>query len=78
MSARSCPRPDKKAYATEQEALRHRNDLRFRRGGSPDLATYSCACGNWHVGHSRQRLNDRIVSALRYRRTLPGTRRKAW
>jgi hypothetical protein len=63
--AKSCPHPEKVAHATEAQALRHRNSLRFGAGGSPDLEVYRCRCGAWHVGHSRVRLNARIKVALR-------------
>lgn len=71
-----CPRPEKIPYKTEAEALRRRNSLRHR-GGSSDLAVYRCVCKSWHVGHSRERLNKRIATALPHRRRLPGAKRKA-
>ncbi|MDT3440929.1 MULTISPECIES: hypothetical protein [unclassified Pseudofrankia] len=78
MTLKKCPRPEKQAYPTEQAALRHRNDLRFRRDGSSDLVAYLCVCGLWHVGHSQQRLDARISAALRGKRSMPGAKRKAW
>lgn len=77
MLLKRCPHPEKQAYPSEQDALRHRNDLRFRRDGSTDLTAYQCACGMWHVGHSQQRLNARITAALRTKRPMPGAKRKA-
>jgi hypothetical protein len=78
VNTKRCPRPEKRAYPTEEAALRHRNRLRFGADGSPDLAAYRCSCGMWHVGHSRERLNRRIGAALRHGHRLPGQRRRAW
>lgn len=60
-----CPHPEKVPHDDEASALRHRNQLRFGKGASSDLAVYPCRCGKWHVGHSRERLGLRIKSALR-------------
>lgn len=60
----SCPTPEKKAHATKADATAHARALRKYKHGAPDLLPYLCACGVWHIGHSRVHLNKRIRRAL--------------
>lgn len=56
-----CPTPWKTGvYRDKEEALEHVKGL-YRKGkGNPDVMPYQCACGRWHVGHSREHFYKRI------------------
>lgn len=66
-AAGTCPRPDKKAL-TRAEAMER---VRIERATvNFQLDAYQCACGAWHLGKNRQRLEKTLkqMSAARRHR----------
>lgn len=49
---RNCPRPDKHAYVTKQDARRAVKQQRSTPGvvDARALVAYRCTCGAWHTG----------------------------
>lgn len=62
----SCKFPGKIKHPTEQEAREHIRALYKAGKGNPDYLPYPCDGGrHWHVGHSQQRLGERIRQATK-------------
>ena len=61
-----CPTPQKKGVYASQEAAREHIRKLYRNGlGNPDYTVYMCACGYYHVGHSKSHLKFRIQRSIR-------------
>ncbi|ACY21733.1 hypothetical protein Gbro_2492 [Gordonia bronchialis DSM 43247] len=53
--AQPCPTPDKSAFGTHAAALDAIAYSRLHRPRAPQLRSYRCACGAWHITSSAPR-----------------------
>lgn len=53
MTARVCPHPSKRWFATKSHAKRAIRAQHGPRGGDPraSIQAYRCVCGGFHLGH---------------------------
>ena len=58
MSAVQCPRPDKEAFSSPEEARARYTAILHT---DPKFGIYQCVCGKWHGGNSWKNERARVV-----------------